>query len=51
VKPPITIAEPYVELPEAIYTFDAVPVIFNFASGPFQGNNFPTGEVVDAGNL
>ncbi len=51
VKPPITIAEPYVELPEAIYTFDAVPIIFNFASGPFQGNNFPTGEVVDPATL
>ncbi len=51
VKPPITIAEPYVELPEAIYTFDAVPVVFTFASGPFQGNNYPTGEIVDPATL
>lgn len=51
VKPPITIAEPYVELPEAVYTFDAIPVVFHFASGPFQGNNFPSGQIVDPATL
>ncbi len=52
IKPPVNIADPYVDLPEeGVFVFDKLRPAFLFSSGPFQGNNFPTGQIITAGGL
>src|SRR5690606_19721741 len=46
IKPPVNIAEPYVELPPPVYYFDKLKPTFTFTSGPFMGNNPPEGRIV-----
>ncbi len=48
IKPPVNIAQPFVNLaPEGYYGFDKLVPSFTFNSGPYQGNNEPTAEVID----
>ncbi len=49
IKPPMNIADPYVDLPpEGVFYFDKLRPAFTFTSGPFQGNNVPTGIILTA---
>lgn len=46
IKPPVNIAEPYIELPPPVYYFDKLKPTFTFVSGPYMGNNSPEGRIV-----
>ncbi|TAE25875.1 MAG: hypothetical protein EAZ92_11560 [Candidatus Kapaibacterium sp.] len=47
-KPPVAIVKANVALPQNVYLFDKLTPKFTFTAGPFYGNNFPKGEIVDA---
>ncbi len=47
-KPPVAIVKANVALPQNVYLFDKLTPKFTFTAGPFYGNNFPKGEIIDA---